>query len=198
MAPIAVLITSDHGVSPLPEAREGGGRLQPGSVQRDIEAALAARFGAGPWVAGVLTPFVYLHERARLHPERERLVEVARAALREAPGVRDAWTLEQVRAFGDANPIERALKLSVAPDDEAALMFLAKPYHPLDLRDPPNHGTNHGSPYDYDREVPVLAWGASVPHWRSAEPVDQLRVAATLARLLRIAPPAAAAPGPLF
>jgi Type I phosphodiesterase / nucleotide pyrophosphatase len=198
VAPIAVLITSDHGVAPLPETRDGAGRLYPERLRVSIEAALATHFGAGPWVAGVLTPFVYLTDRARLHPERAKLVDVARAALLRERGVRDAWTLERVRAFGDSDPIERALRLSVAPDNEAALMFLAQPYHPLDLRDPPDRGTNHGTPYDYDRQVPVLAFGASVPRKRSAEPVDQLRVAATLARLLRVPEPAAAAKGSLF
>jgi hypothetical protein len=198
VAPIAVLITSDHGVSPLPETREGSGRLYPARLERAIERALTQHFGEGPWVAGMLAPFVYLNERVRLHPERARLVEVARTALLDEPGVRGAWTLERVRAFGDGDPIERALRLSVAPDNEAALMFLMKPYYPLDLRHPPDKGTNHGTPYDYDRQVPVLAFGASVPVRRIKDPVDQLRVAATLAHLLRIPEPAHAAKGSLF
>jgi hypothetical protein len=146
----------------------------------------------------VLTPFVYLNERARRHDERARLLDVARAALLEEPALRDAWPLERVRAFGDADPIERSLRLSVAPDNEADLMFLAKPNYPLDLRDPAERGTNHGTPYDYDRQVPVLAFGAGVPQRRSAEPTDQLRVAPTLARLLGIAAPASAPADPLF
>jgi hypothetical protein len=198
IAPIAVLITSDHGVSPLPETRDGAGRLYPARLERSIERALTQHFGAGPWVAGMLAPFVYLDEKVRLHPERAKLVEVARAALLDEPGVRGAWALERVRAFGDGDPIERAMRLSVAPDNEAALMFLMKPYHPLDLRHPPDKGTNHGTPYDYDQQVPVLAFGASVPVRRSPLPVDQLRVAATLAHLLRIPQPAQAAKGSLF
>ncbi|HTV20787.1 MAG TPA: alkaline phosphatase family protein [Polyangiaceae bacterium] len=197
--PIAVLITSDHGASPLPETRQApAGRLSPPALQRRLEQALATHYGAGPWVSGILTPFVYLSEAARRHPARAQLLDVARAALLEDPALRDAWALDRVRAFGDGDPTERALRLSVAPDDEADLMFLARPYYPIDLRDPPQRGTNHGTPYDYDRQVPVLAFGAGVPHRRSAEPVDQMRVAATLAHLLGIAPPPSAAPGALF
>jgi Type I phosphodiesterase / nucleotide pyrophosphatase len=197
--PVSVLITSDHGVASLPEALgAAAGRLVPKRLERRMEDALGAHFGAGPWVAGVLTPFVYLNERAHRHPERVRLLEVARAALSEEPALRGAWTLERVRGFGDADPIERSLRLSVAADNEADLMFLAKPHYPLDLRDPPERGTNHGTPYDYDRQVPVLALGARVPRQRSSEPVDQMRVAATLAHLLGIAAPASAAPGSLF
>jgi hypothetical protein len=66
------------------------------------------------------------------------------------------------------------------------------------IGEPLGKGTNHGSPYAYDREVMVLAWGKGVPRLRSSEPVDQLRVAATLARLLGISAPAQAVPQPLF
>jgi hypothetical protein len=197
---VAVLITSDHGVAPLPESRgSDAGRLFPEQLTTQLEAALSARFGGGGrWVLGVHSPFVYLSDRARLSPERARILEHARATLSQAPGVRDVWTLERVRSFGDSDPIERAFRLSVAPDNDADLMLYTHPYFPLDLRDPAAQGTNHGTPYDYDRQVPVLAYGATVPQRRVSEPVDQMRVAATLSRLLGVAPPAFAAPGPLF
>ncbi len=196
---LAVLITSDHGVSPLPETRaSGAGRLFPERLEQTIERALSARFGQGPWVLGVHFPFVYLSDRARLHAERASILGKARDVLLAEPGVRDAWTLEQVRSFGDADPIERAFRLSVAPDNDADLMIYPQPFFPLDLREPAAQGTNHGTPYDYDRQVPVLAYGVSVPHRRVSEPVDQMRVAATLAHLLGVPAPAAATPGSLF
>src|SRR5690606_34510540 len=50
-APLAVLITSDHGAAPLPEVRPApSGRLVPARLQQRMEAALSAHFGAGPWV----------------------------------------------------------------------------------------------------------------------------------------------------
>jgi hypothetical protein len=196
---VAVLITSDHGVAPLPESRGAdAGRIFPEKLGIQLEAALSTGFGAGPWVLGVHMPFVYLSDRARLSPERSRILELARTTLAGAPGVRDVWTLERVRSFGDSEPIERAFRLSVAPDNDADLMIYTQPYFPLDLREPAAQGTNHGTPYDYDRQVPVLAYGATVPQRRVAEPVDQMRVAATLSRLLGVTPPAFAAPGALF
>jgi type I phosphodiesterase/nucleotide pyrophosphatase len=197
--PLAVLITSDHGVAPLPEAHgDGASRVVPGQIQRRLEASLVAEFGAGPWVAGMVSPFVYLTAAARQHPERARLLAVARAALLREPVLREVWPLARVRAFGDADPIERAFRISVAPDNDADLMFWTRPYCPLDLGTPADQGTNHGTPYDYDRQVPVLAWGHGVPHRRSPEPVDQLRVAATIAHLLGVPAPASALPEPLF
>lgn len=198
-APMAVLITSDHGAAPLAETRgPGAGRASPSGMKRAVEAALAAQWGPGPWVAGVLSPFMYLVEPTRRHPDRTLMLQVARSALLADPAVANAWTLEQVRAFGDSDPLERALRLSVAADNEADLVILPRPYFALDLSDLSGHGTNHGTPYDYDRQVPVLAWGTHVPHVRVTTTVDQMRVAATLAHLLGIAAPGAAPREPLF
>ena len=77
-------------------------------------------------------------------------------------------------------------------------MFVTRPYYPLEISDLPGRGTNHGSPYDYDRQVPVLAWGARVPRSRVTTLVDQMRVAATIARLLGVPAPGGAPREPLF
>ena len=197
--PIAVLITSDHGSAPLAEARGGGaGRASPSRLKQQVEAALVKQWGPGPWVASVHSPFVYLVEPTRRHPDRALMREVARSTLLADPAIANAWTLERVRAFGDRDPLERALRASVAADNEADLMFVPRPYHPLEISDLPGRGTNHGSPYDYDRQVPVLAWGSQVPRLRVPAPVDQMRVAATIARLLGAPAPGAAPREPLF
>jgi hypothetical protein len=197
--PIAVLITSDHGVAPLPETRGPATvRASPPRLRQTLEAALVAQWGSGPWVAGIVSPFVYLAEPTRRHPDRALMLQVARSALLSDPAVQSVWTLEQVRGFDDADPLQRALRASVAPDNEAELMIVTRPYAPLALGDLPGAGTNHGSPHDYDRQVPVLAWGVGVPRLRVATPVDQMRVAATLARLLGVPAPSAAPREPLF
>jgi arylsulfatase A-like enzyme len=56
----------------------------------------------------------------------------------------------------------------------------------------------HGSPYEYDTHVPVLAWG---PRWVKPGPVAQrvevADIAPTVARLLGIAAPAGSEGRPL-
>jgi predicted AlkP superfamily pyrophosphatase or phosphodiesterase len=195
----AVLITSDHGVAPLPEAHGGGAtRLSSERLEARMERALVATLGPGPWVAAVSGPFVYLQDLvARGAPERARIIEVARAALLEEPGIREVWPVERVRAFDDASPLEHALRISVAPENRAALMFLTQPYSPFN-GGPANTGTNHGTPYEYDRQVPLIISGPGIARRRATQPIDQLRVAATLARLLQILPPEAASQSALF
>jgi arylsulfatase A-like enzyme len=51
-------------------------------------------------------------------------------------------------------------------------------------------GTTHGSPYLYDRAVPIVFWGAGVAPGRSEEPAFTVDIAPTLARRLGVAAPA--------
>jgi hypothetical protein len=54
--------------------------------------------------------------------------------------------------------------------------------------EPRDRGTSHGSPWQDDREVPVLFYGPGVAAGEMIEgPLAQERVAATLAALLGIA-----------
>lgn len=199
--PLAVVITSDHGVAPLPErhAPAAAIRLAPAQLKRGMEVEVERQLGAGPWVAGILSPFVYLSARAKAHPEPVRVLAAALAALRQQRGVRDVFTAGQVRGWiNSADPLERSLALGMAASNPCDLVLVPQANVPLELGETAGKGTNHGSPYAYDREVPVLAWGTGVPKRRSGAPVDQLRVAATLAKLLGVRPPRAAAQEPLF
>jgi type I phosphodiesterase/nucleotide pyrophosphatase len=198
--PLALLITSDHGVAPLQETHPGtGGRLLPRRIQAHVEAALVAELGSGPWLTGMRTPFLYLSARAREPAHEAAVQKKALAALRSFPGVRDAWAVSEVRQWSaDADPLRRGMALSVTPDESADLVFLPALHYTVDLGNPGGQGTNHGTPYSYDNQVPVLAFGVGVPRLRQAAPVDQLRVAATLSHMLGVTPPARALPQPLF
>lgn len=48
---------------------------------------------------------------------------------------------------------------------------------------------SHGSPYYYDRHVPIIFMGRRVPAGASEEPVSTVDVAPTLARLAGIEAP---------
>ena len=59
-------------------------------------------------------------------------------------------------------------------------------------------GTSHGSPWIYDREVPVVFSGPDVAHLEIDEDgITQARVATTIAHLLGVSAPVLADPTPL-
>lgn len=198
--PVAWLVTSDHGVAQLPESQtEPAGRVATSALQRHAEAALVAEFGTGPFIAGILPPFVHMAQSARAREDIRTLRERAIEALRSYPGIADAWLISEVRTWQRADdPLRRAAAAGVAADNSADVMFITQRHYSLDIGEASGKGTNHGSPYEYDRRVPVLAAGPGVPERRESESVNQLRVAATLARMLGIDRPGQAQGEPLF
>ena len=55
--------------------------------------------------------------------------------------------------------------------------------------DPRTRGTGHGTPYYYDRHVPLIFFGAGVEAGVSPDPVRSVDIAPTLAGLAGIATP---------
>lgn len=47
----------------------------------------------------------------------------------------------------------------------------------------------HGSPWDYDRQVPILFWWRGAPKLTSSAPAETVDIAPTLAAVIGIAPP---------
>jgi hypothetical protein len=93
------------------------------------------------------------------------------------------------------NKIERLVGASLPDDPPGDLYLVTDPGWFDALSD--QGGTNHGTPWDYDRRVPVLMWGAAVERRTSQEVYDVLRVATTLAALLNVPAPAGAPGSPL-
>jgi predicted AlkP superfamily pyrophosphatase or phosphodiesterase len=44
----------------------------------------------------------------------------------------------------------------------------------------------HGSPYDYDRRVPILFWRRGLAHFEQPVPIETVDILPTLASLLRL------------
>jgi predicted AlkP superfamily pyrophosphatase or phosphodiesterase len=198
---VSVLITSDHGVAPLPERARANGktalRVAPGELIPALEAQLAAELGPGPFLDALIPPFVYLSPSV----PAERRADVARLAakhLRRVPGVAYALTIDEaVAGSGHSDPVRRMIAASTRRDMQGDVYVVAQRDSVIEAEMPRGAGSHHGSPWPYDREVPVLLWGASVERRITSAAVPQERVAATLSVLLGVAPPARAATPPL-
>jgi hypothetical protein len=176
----AVMLTSDHGGTALPELTgaadpwcpaPGGGRdpwergceprrrLMPTEVASKIEIAAARALGEGPWIAGVAAPFLYLTPRGRAlgAAERERLI----AAVRDTTADLGIDEVVDVRAAGAPCPEETTSRpglicRTLVPDGPGDLYFVVHSGVFFDPDVAPGAGMNHGSPYLYDRTVPLL------------------------------------------
>jgi len=195
---LAVVLTADHGVAPLPEraalhdlpttaVRWSSAEELP-LLRAQLDAALGAREGG--WVDGWVVPYIFLPDDVRDDPEaRARALDATRAFLQTRPGMGFVFDrLEAPRLRESADEVERAIGLSIADDAPGDIYVLPSAGSIADDV-AGSTGTGHGSPFDYDRDVPVLVAGPGVTQGRTTSTVAQARVAATLAHLLGIAPP---------
>ena len=196
--PVAFILTADHGVADLPEraADEGGsgGRLQSRTLLDEAERAADDALGEGDWIAGYVSPLLtYTATGKQRHDELTRALTKAMASV---TGVRAAYDAHDAATLRASNrEIERLVGANLPDDPPGDLYLVFEPGWFDALSE--NGGTNHGTPWDYDRQVPVLIWGTATERRTSKDVLDVLRVAPTLAALLDIPPPADAPKSPL-
>jgi predicted AlkP superfamily pyrophosphatase or phosphodiesterase len=191
------VLTADHGATPPPEQSEklglGGKRIKKAAIQSAITNALNARFGEGKWVVALEDPSVYLDQKliADRKLDRAEVERVAGEALLTIPGFAGYFTRTQLeRGWLPPTNAARAVARSFYPPRCGDVIAVQAPYSFWGKYGEKDYGGSHGSFYRYDTDVPlVLAGSAFKPGYAgTAEMVD---LAATLARVLGVPPPAA-------
>ena len=196
--PVAFVLTADHGVAELPErARaEGraGGRLSGAALALTAERAADAALGEGDWIGGYVPPlFTYTDAGMVRHMDLTRALRKAMPATDGVKAVYDARDPAKLRSSN--SKLQRLVGASLPDDPPGDLYLVTEPGWFDALSE--DGGTNHGTPWDYDRRVPVLMWGTAVERRTSQDVYDVLRVATTLAALLNVPPPGDAPQSPL-
>jgi hypothetical protein len=197
--PIAVLLTSDHGVAPLPERNSKGGRVFAKDVRGVAEAAVTRILGEGvSAIASLGRPFVRLTETAKKGPHRKAVVAAIKKALEATPAIHAVYDIEALIASKPSgDPIEPFVRASVTPSAPGDLYVVMAEGWVIDEGRPRGGGTAHGSPWPYDRTVPVVVWGSGVRSVHEPRSVEQSRVAPTVAALLGSEVPAHVVVAPL-
>ena len=196
----AMVVTSDHGGTPLPE-RTGGGRFTYEGLADVANRAASGELGPGRWVEFAKFPTIYLSAEARARPpaERARVLDAIAAAVRAQPGIeRVEATADFVggceRRLGEA----RAICLMLDPERSGELLYLPARGWVME-EEGERLAAGHGSMHAYDRRVPILlvpAGGtarASAPAPASLIPMTE--IAPLLATWLGVPPPSSLARG---
>lgn len=196
----AVVLTSDHGATPLVERSlatgRSAGRLSGKEIIATVEQAVAGVLGEGQWVARMISPSVYMSDEflAQTEPARSRALDAAVAALAALPGVGYAARTDEIAGSCEQREGVAALACRSVVPGISGQIYLSPAENHVFTRWPT--GTGHGGYSPSDRFVPVLVYA---PGW-SARRIENrqisiLQVAPTIAKLLGIsAPPAARAP----
>ena len=194
---VLVVLTADHGFANTAEFSQGrhmdAARIDPKPLMAKLEAALAERFRVAGLVRNSYLPEVYLDyaaiERNKL--SRAEVEDAAARFLLAQPGIAEVFTRTQMEA-GIASKSRLAALMQRAWNRELSgdLMVVAAPYTSFGSGD---SGATHGTPYNYDTNVPLLMMGGRwIRPGAQAQYTEVVDIAPTLAQILHLRPPAAA------
>ena len=223
VGPVAVVLSADHGTVSMPETRKlpctqpkddpwnrplciPGGRIMPGPLRADLEAATKAKLGKGQWIGGISDGYIYFtgeakalpaDRRALLHTTVEGVlhdkkyasfvgeIDDVRALTEKCPAILKAARGIPDRARAD-EPMEALVCRSWRENAGAGDVYVVPSFGSYwDGEIVSGKGTNHGSPYLHDRTIPFFARGPGITAGRSVkDPVDFSAYSAVYAALL--------------
>ena len=212
----SLVLSGDHGIALVPEAQHGdslpwcksgvadrwerpcaqASRVAETALLSALRIASELALGRGSWVAGLVDPYLVLTPAARAlpGPRRQQLDRAIRAVLLRQPGIAQVFDLREVQQpcppESDAS-IAALVCRSVIPGQGGDDYLVTAPGSILDQSYPT--GAAHGSPFLFDRSVPLLARvPGKLPAGKTIEgPVGYETFARTVALALGLAFPAA-------
>lgn len=189
LAHTLVVLTSNHGALPLVEVLQEKGidarRASPADLEAVVQKELGTRF---PTISGLVAhydaPNFYLDETVmeRHQLRREDVESTVSRALLSTDLVEAVYThslLLNPKPSSDA--YVQLFRNSFHPSRSPHLMVRLKKYIYLNDR---MGGTGHGSPYDYDRHIPIIFMGGRIKPGKYGTACGLEDIAPTLARLL--------------
>jgi len=196
-----IAFSADHGVAPSPafiqEHKLGIGIAQPAAVRNAAEKALTQAFGPGPWIEAEDEVYLFLNRetlKARNVAEAKAEEVVAEAAASQA-GVEAAFTRTQFLTGSLPNsPIARKAANSFNPKRSGDVFVV---FMPFAVPSSTFTGTTHGTPWNYDAQVPLIFWGSAFKPGFYATPCQPIDLAATLAARLGLTQPSGTQGTPL-
>jgi predicted AlkP superfamily pyrophosphatase or phosphodiesterase len=188
---IAISLSADHGVAPVPEYRAARGL--PGARRSSEDyvcfqragQAFEKKFGDDDWF---VRPFHFDYETLARHNVTRATLEAAlKAELLKCPNIVQVWTrteIEAGRTSVSSGPTLELFVHSFHPERSPDLYVVEKEFLVGSLS-----GTTHGSPYDYDTHVlALIKWPGAEPSSVS-ERIHTVDLPVTLAALLGVATP---------
>ncbi len=189
-----VVLTGDHGVAPVPEVNQArkmpGGRLEWSKLSASVNDALTEHYGAGHWLASSSPGAIYLDLSALAshHANPAEARRIAASAALAFPHIARVYTRDDLLAGIDsADPISRAMRNGFYGPRSGDVFVLPEPYFLFTPR-----GTTHGTPYGYDRHVPVIFYGEGIVTGIHRDDVTVNDIAPTLAALFSVEAPSGA------
>ena len=180
-----VALSSDHGVSPVPEQQQragvDAGRMKSADVAGRVEEALTRVLGPGEYVARLFYTDLYfapgVYDRLRGSPEA---MKAAVDTLLSTSGIARVYRGDELlRGLHADDPLARAAAQGYHPARSGDLIIVPKPNWILSTA-----AATHGTAHPYDANVPVVLAGHGIrrgTYLADATPADLAPTLASLA-----------------
>jgi predicted AlkP superfamily pyrophosphatase or phosphodiesterase len=199
--PYVVALSADHGAFDAAERAktryQDAYRLDSAAFGKALVAALKTQLGVSDAVQASDVQQIYV-KPARGTPDFARVQQAAVAWLKQRPEVAAVYTADEVAAAAPApgKPVDQLTLLeryheSYAADRSGDIFVAFKPHASFGVPSAPAASVaGHGTPWDYDRQVPMLFWWRGVTPEQRPEAVETVDIAPTLAAITGVATPA--------
>lgn len=204
-----VVLSADHGGFDVPErlvqqALPGATRADPGLMPDRLAKAVTARSRittTGPLLYADGPSGDFYVTDALGSADKARVARAAAEILREHPQVAAVFTGQELveTPMPSGSPQDWTLKERARASFDAErsgdfVVLLDRDVVPVP---DPERGAaaTHGSPWDYDRRVPILFWRKGLTGFEQPSPVETVDIAPTLAAVLGLATPEGAFDG---
>jgi len=198
--PYVAMLTADHGAADAAERLGGSAqRVNTGGLVGSLNGHLRTAFGLGyDPVAGDDSRQIVLNLPPIDNQRRDAITADALAWLKARPEVGSAFTAAEIvqSAPPAGKPVQDltlAERFYESFDPERSGDILVAYAEGATLGMPAAQGdtvAGHGSPWDYDRRVPILFWWPGVAAAAEPQPMETVDIAPTLAAVIGIKAPA--------
>jgi predicted AlkP superfamily pyrophosphatase or phosphodiesterase len=200
-----VVLSADHGGPDAPERMKLQGvpeatRLDPSLTSKALSEAVSAdtkiKPKDGPLLYGAGASGDIWLNAGLTKGQQKKVIKALVARLRANPQIEAAYTAGELKGLKipsghpqDWTMIER-VAASFDPSRSGQVLMMTRRAVVPGTAPLPGYTSTHGSPWDYDRRVPMLFWRKGLTHIEQAQPVETVDIAPTLAAEVGLAEPA--------
>ncbi|MCJ2178225.1 alkaline phosphatase family protein [Novosphingobium album (ex Hu et al. 2023)] len=201
----AVVLSADHGGFDAPERLNQEGYAAAKRISADLkDDALSDAVSRATGITAPEGKLLYgagssgdIYLGAGLTAKQRKKVTSALVALLKAnPEVEAVYTAEELKAVpvpqGDPQDwtMVQRVRASFDPERSGEVLMMTR-RGVVGVADPaPGYVATHGSPWDYDRRVPIVFWRKGMAGEEQPAPVETVDIAPTLAALVGLKEPA--------
>lgn len=186
-----VFLTADHGVMDVPgfwkQHKLPAGLINAGKMAGAVKKAMNDAFGAGEYILASENFQIYFNHAVL--KEKKISVEAAHEVIRQAllplDGIADVVNLRALSQAGLPDYLVSMYKNNYNAKRSGDLQLVTQPGWFAGSAT----GTNHGSPYNYDTQVPFLLYGWGINKGETLRRTTISDIAPTISALLHMLPP---------